>query len=76
MKFILLTAILFLSLASSAGAVEDQTVLVERADPEVQAAIQQAQASLDDFLALKDNPPKGASGFKLKVVSTTAIGRR
>jgi uncharacterized protein YegJ (DUF2314 family) len=68
MKFILLTAILFLSLASSAGAVEDQTVLVERADPEVQAAIQQAQASLDDFLALKDNPPKGASGFKLKVV--------
>jgi uncharacterized protein YegJ (DUF2314 family) len=68
MKFILLTAILFLSLASSAGAVEDQTVRVERADPEVQAAIQQAQASLDDFLALKDNPPKGASGFKLKVV--------
>jgi uncharacterized protein YegJ (DUF2314 family) len=68
MKFIALTAILFLVSATPAGAIEDQAVRVERGDAEMQAAIQQAQASLDEFLALKANPPDGTSGFKLKVV--------
>jgi uncharacterized protein YegJ (DUF2314 family) len=63
-----LAILLFLSLGAPAGAVEDRTVRVERGDPEMQAATQQAQASLDEFLALKANPPNGASGFKVKVV--------
>lgn len=68
MKFVPLAVILSLLLAASAGAVEDQTVRVKRDDTEMQAAIRQAQASLDAFLALKESPPKGASNFKLKVV--------
>ena len=68
MKFISLAAILILVSAGSAGAIEDHAVRVERGDAEMDAAIQQAQASLDTFLALKASPPPGASGFKLKVV--------
>jgi uncharacterized protein YegJ (DUF2314 family) len=68
MKFIPPAVTFLLVLATSAGAVEDQTVRIKRDDAEMQAAIRQAQASLDEFLALKESPPKGASGFKLKVV--------
>ena len=37
-------------------------------DPEMLGAIAQARASLDQFLALADNPEPGMSVFKMKVV--------
>jgi uncharacterized protein YegJ (DUF2314 family) len=47
--------------------VRDRTVGVSGADAEMNAAIRHAQATLDQFLALAANPPRGADGFKLKV---------
>lgn len=45
----------------------DQITRVRSDDAEMNQAIAQAQASLDDFLALARNPPSGADTFKLKV---------
>jgi uncharacterized protein YegJ (DUF2314 family) len=36
-------------------------------DAEMEAAIAHARSTLDEFLAVLANPPKGASGFKIKV---------
>lgn len=45
----------------------DKVVNVARDDPDMAAAIAQARASLDQFLALSDAPPAGTSDYKLKV---------
>lgn len=45
----------------------DKTVAVAADDPEMTAAIEQARATLDDFLALSAAPPPGTDKFKLKV---------
>lgn len=47
---------------------ESEVVLVDNDDAEMAAAIRQARARLDEFLALAANPPAGTSGFKLKVM--------
>jgi uncharacterized protein YegJ (DUF2314 family) len=52
----------------------DQTVLIRTEDKEMNDAIAKAQATLDDFLKIKTNPPAGASGFKIKVRITDAHG--
>jgi uncharacterized protein YegJ (DUF2314 family) len=46
---------------------DDKVVNVARDDPDMTAAIAQARASLDQFLALSDAPPAGTSDYKLKV---------
>jgi uncharacterized protein YegJ (DUF2314 family) len=46
---------------------QDRVTHVRNDDSEMNRAIAQAQASLDDFLALARNPPSGADTFKLKV---------
>lgn len=46
---------------------ESEVVLVERDDAGMAAAIAQARAKLDEFLAVAANPPAGTSDFKLKV---------
>jgi uncharacterized protein YegJ (DUF2314 family) len=70
MKKFVMAAALLASLSATAGNVGDKTVLIESEDAEMHAAIQKAQASLDQFLAIQAQPPKGASGFKLKVKFT------
>jgi len=64
---LLLIALVALSTAALADPVDDQTVKIKNRDPEMAAAIERAQATLDDFLKLRANPPDGATGFKLKV---------
>ena len=46
---------------------DDKVVNVARDDPDMAAAIAQARASLDQFLALSDAPPAGTADYKLKV---------
>ena len=62
---------LILALAPiSAGAQSqggDKVVNVAKDDPDMAAAIAQARASLDQFLALSEAPPTGTTGYKLKV---------
>jgi uncharacterized protein YegJ (DUF2314 family) len=74
MKMHLLCAGLFFSLSAVAEKVDDHTVLIKTQEAEMVAAIEKAQASLDEFLKLVANPPKGASGFKLKVKITDSHG--
>ena len=65
---------LLLSLSATAGKVEDKIVLINSEDAEMVAAIQKAKSTLDYFLKLNANRPKGASGFKLKVKITDPHG--
>jgi uncharacterized protein YegJ (DUF2314 family) len=67
MKALIAIFALLLSSAAFAEKAEDRTVLVEGEDREMLAAIGKARSSLDAFLKLHANPPKGASDFKLKV---------
>ncbi len=62
------------SIAVGSDKVEDHTMLVGTEDREMNAAIRQAQASLARFLRINANPPKGASGFKLKLKFKYANG--
>lgn len=59
-----------LSLPASAEGKRDENeiVLVENDDADMAAAIRQARAKLDEFLAIAANPPAGAADFKLKVM--------
>jgi uncharacterized protein YegJ (DUF2314 family) len=74
MKILLLVSVLLLSVAAIADQAQDQAVLIKTEDAEMIAAIQHAQATLDDFLKLNANPPDGASGFKVKVRITDSHG--
>lgn len=47
---------------------DDKTLVVAPDDPDMAAAIAQARASLDEFLALSQAPPPGTGTFKLKVM--------
>lgn len=64
---------LMLALATgSAGAQgadpgDDKTIIFTPGDTDMAAAIAQALASLDEFLALSEAPPSGTDRFKLKV---------
>ena len=46
---------------------ESEVVNVGKGDPDMAAAIQQARATLPDFLALAAKPPAGTEEYKLKV---------
>lgn len=46
----------------------NQVVFVGAQDPDMVAAIQQARATLDDFLRTQANPPPGTEDFRLKVI--------
>lgn len=48
--------------------------MVSEADKDMNAAMQNARATLDDFLKLAANPPAGAAEFKLKVMFTDKNG--
>lgn len=63
---ILIALAAFSSQAWTAGK-DDQTVLIRSEDQEMNAAIERAQSTLDEFLKINANPPSGASGFKIKV---------
>jgi len=52
----------------------DRITRVRSDDVEMNEAIAQAQASLDDFLALARDPPSGTDTFKLKVKFSDANG--
>ncbi|MER8551911.1 DUF2314 domain-containing protein [Mesorhizobium sp. M0976] len=54
--------------AQTPGQGDDKVVSVAGGDPEMAAAIEQARAGLDDFLALADAPPSGTADFQLKVM--------
>lgn len=47
---------------------ESEVAFVGTADPQMIAAIREARASLDGFLALAASPPAGTEKFKLKVM--------
>ncbi|UVK41054.1 DUF2314 domain-containing protein [Mesorhizobium sp. AR10] len=53
--------------AQSSDQGDDKIVSVARDDPDMAAAIEQARASLDDFLTLWEAPPAGTTDYKLKV---------
>jgi uncharacterized protein YegJ (DUF2314 family) len=52
----------------------DQVVRVDGADQEMNGAIAEARATLDQFLALARHPPRGAENFKLKVMFSDSHG--
>ena len=52
----------------------DQTHSVSAQDKAMNAAIAQAQKTLDEFLAIAKNPPPGASGFKIKAMVSDDSG--
>ena len=52
------------------GKIRDKAYNISSQDAEMDAAITKARATLDDFLKIQANPPKGADEFKLKVMFT------
>ena len=48
--------------------------MISEDDAEMDAAITHARATLDEFLSVMSRPPKGASGFKLKVELSDSNG--
>jgi len=69
------TALLIIAISNSKlVAAQDQTIQVRAKDPDMVAAIQKAQDTLDDFLKLVATPPDGTSGFKLKVKISDSYG--
>ncbi len=50
--------------------VQNKSVLISSKNTELLDAINYAQATLDEFIKIYSNPPKGVSGFKLKVKIT------
>ena len=63
-----------LAVVAHAEPPQDQMILIQDADAEMNAAIAHAQATLDEFLQVKANPPNGASGFKIKVKISDSHG--
>lgn len=75
MRLSITVAMIALSVsASAADKMKDRMVLVQSEDREMLRAIQQAHATLDDFLQLSSNPPPGAKNFRLKVKFADAHG--
>lgn len=67
-KFFVVATALWSALAMAQKRDENEIVLVGTTDPVMVAAIREARATLDNFLALAASPPAGTEGFKLKVV--------
>jgi len=59
--------IAFTSFEASADKIDDKIQMVREQDRNMNAAIEEARRTLDDFLALSKQPPAGADHFKLKV---------
>ena len=74
MRLIAVAILALLPALAAAQPKADQITRVRSDDAEMNQAIAQAQASLDDFLALARNPPSGADTFKLKVKFSDAHG--
>lgn len=64
MKYAVVIGLLIVAVLAQA---QDRVVDVTRDDAEMNAAIAKAQASLDRFLAVLDQPPASATGFTVKV---------
>jgi uncharacterized protein YegJ (DUF2314 family) len=60
--------------SAAEGVDENGVVLIAADDPEMNAAIAKAQATLDEFLATNAAPPAGTDGYKLKVKLTDKNG--
>lgn len=67
MRIIWILLIALVPMACWPAPKDDQTVRIRSEDDEMNAAIERAQATLEEFLKIARNPPAGASGFKLKV---------
>ena len=67
MCFRFLPLLVLLPSLSVAQNVPDKVISVGDDDIEMNEAIEQARATLDDFLALSRSPPRGTRSFKLKV---------
>lgn len=65
---ILLFALVGLGAAAQEKRDENEVVFVGTRDADMVAAIRQARATLDEFLAISASPPPGTDGFKLKVM--------
>lgn len=61
---LMLCALPSVALAQNADA--DPTIYIEADDPVMDAAIAEAQRTLPEFLAVLDDPPRGASEFAIK----------
>jgi uncharacterized protein YegJ (DUF2314 family) len=66
--FLMLALAPILAEAQNSNQGDDRVVMVAADDPDMAAAIAQARASLDEFLALSQTPPPGTDTFKLKVM--------
>jgi len=67
-------AIVLAAASVQAGQIKDRVVMANDEGPAMAAAISQAQASLDTFLATYAKPPAGADKFRLKVKITDENG--
>jgi len=67
MKFIGLLVAIVATAAVAQQKAQDRTVMITSSDRAMESAIRQAKETLDDFLKVVAAPPKGASGFKVKV---------
>ena len=67
-KCLVAAAALWAALAAAQKRDESEVVFAGADDPQMVAAIREARATLDGFLALAANPPAGAEKFKLKVM--------
>jgi uncharacterized protein YegJ (DUF2314 family) len=73
-KFVILFVALMSPAALSQEKSEDQIVNISSEDKEMNAAIRHARDTLDQFLEVLAKPPKGTSGFKVKVQVTDSGG--
>ncbi len=66
-RLLLLIALFLVPLTAGAQS-DDKVVDIARDDPDMNAAIKHARATLDDFLKLAEAPPNDTQGYKLKVM--------
>ena len=77
MRSLVLIVCLLAACSDSAGSQNPDpsgVVMISEDDAEMDAAITHARATLDEFLSVMSRPPKGASGFKLKVELSDSNG--
>ena len=66
-KYIFTLIFLVSTFSAADTKIDNQVLYVSGEDRDMSQAIEQAQSTLDDFLAKAKNPPLGSSHFKLKV---------
>lgn len=76
MRTYLTAPLLFLCLAALQANERDanETVASERQNPAIAAAVREAQAGLDGFLQLAENPPANTQGYKVQVMVSDDYG--